>query len=203
MGAALRMELPKRTAVPTPTLSESASPAIVMSNKPYRRKKKLVKSRLQLHLVAIFSSLACLSALFQVLVLNRSILVLAERTGESASRIASEIPSVLFGNLVITIAVLLPLMLVVGILVTHRVAGPIYRFEQHLGAIARGENPGVCKIRKGDELQELCTIINDAVEAMRSKASETVDAVETTKDVDAHGDDRDSGNEETQHAAAA
>ena len=138
-------------------------------SKNFKRKKKLIKSRLQLHLVAIFSSLACLSALFQVMVLNRSILVMAERTGETASHIASEIPGLLFGNLVITLAVLLPLMLVIGVLVTHRIAGPIYRFEQHLGAIARGEDPGLCRIRKGDELHELCAIINDAVATLQAK----------------------------------
>ena len=67
-------------------------------------------------------------------------------------------------------SVLLPLMLVVGVLVTHRVAGPIYRFEQHLGAIARGEDPGVCRIRKTDELHDLCRIINEAVDAMKTQA---------------------------------
>ena len=160
-----------------------------MSKPTYRRKKKLVKSRLQLHMVAIFSSLACLAALFQVLILNRSILVLAERTGESASRIASEVPSVLFGNLLITLAVLLPLMLVVGVLVTHRIAGPVYRFEQHLGAIARGEDPGICRIRKGDELQELCGILNDAVATLHANAESTAEAIETTSVVDVSEDD--------------
>ncbi len=140
-------------------------------SKSFKRKKKLINSKLQLHIVAIFASLACLSALFQVLILNRSILVLAERTGESASRIASELPSVLFGNLILTLAVLMPLMLVVGVLVTHRIAGPVYRFEQHMKAIARGENPGVCRIRKGDELQELCVAINQAMATMEKKIS--------------------------------
>ncbi|MFT5461669.1 MAG: methyl-accepting chemotaxis protein [Planctomycetota bacterium] len=147
--------------------SESQTPM----SKDFKRKKKLINSKLQLHIIAIFASLACLSALFQVLILNRSILILAERTGESATRIASELPSVLFGNLVLTLAVLMPLMLVVGILVTHRIAGPVYRFEQHMQAIARGENPGVCRIRKSDELQELCVAINAAMATMEKKLS--------------------------------
>jgi signal transduction histidine kinase len=66
--------------------------------------------------------------------------------------------------------VLLPTMLVVGILVTHRIAGPVYRFEQYLGALARGENPGPCHIRRGDELQELCQQINAAFETLRARA---------------------------------
>lgn len=138
-----------------------------MSYKPRRRKKKLVKSRLQLHLIAVFSSLACLSSLFQVLVLNRSIVALAERSGDSPGALAGEMPTILFGNLALTLAVLLPLMLVVGVLVTHRIAGPVFRFEEHLGAIARGEDPGICRIRKGDELHELCDAINAAVQRLR------------------------------------
>jgi len=148
-----------------------------MTKKTYRRRKKLINSRLQLHLVAIFSCLACFAALFQVLILNRSILKLAERSGDSGSRLAAEIPTLLFGNLAITLAVLLPLMLVVGVLVTHRIAGPVYRFEQHLGAIARGEDPGVCRIREGDELQELCQIINQAVERLKADGGRGEDAV--------------------------
>ena len=57
----------------------------------------------------------------------------------------------------------------VGILVTFRVAGPVYRFEQHLGSLARGEDPGTCRIRKGDELQDLCASINAAVETLRGQ----------------------------------
>jgi len=57
--------------------------------------------------------------------------------------------------------------LVFGILLTFRLAGPIYRFEQYLRSVARGEQIGPCKIRKGDELQFLCDAINDATEPLR------------------------------------
>lgn len=71
--------------------------------------------------------------------------------------------------LVISLGVLLPLCFFVGVLVTFRVAGPLYRFERHLEAIARGVDPGPCRIRKGDELQEFCGTLNAALDRVRSR----------------------------------
>ncbi len=131
-----------------------------------RRTKKLIKSGLQMKLVIAFSCMATISALFQVVLLNYSLMRLARDMVDS-DVLLSSMSGLLVTNLLVTLAVLVPLMLVFGILITHRVAGPIYRFEQHLGAIARGEDPGRCSLRKGDELHELCGIINDAVQTLK------------------------------------
>jgi signal peptidase II len=56
---------------------------------------------------------------------------------------------------------------VFGILITHRIAGPIYKFERYLESIARGEEQGDCKLRKGDELHDLCERLNTAVRALK------------------------------------
>lgn len=136
------------------------------------RKKKLINTGLQLKLIAVFLFLSCISALFQVILLNRSVMSLSGLMETDGDILLAELPGLLFSNMIMTLGVLLPMMLLVGILVTHRVAGPIYRFEQHLGAIARGENPGVCRIREGDELQSLCDKINAAVEQLKSEQNE-------------------------------
>jgi len=133
------------------------------------RKKKLINSGLQLKMIAAFLFLSCISALFQVTLLNRSIMSLSSLMESDGDILLSEMPSLLVSNMVLTLGVLLPIMLLVGILVTHRIAGPIYRFEKHLEAIARGENPGDCTIRDDDELQSLCDTINRAVNQLRSE----------------------------------
>jgi len=51
-----------------------------------------------------------------------------------------------------------------GILVTHRIAGPIYRIEQQLGILLKGEKIGPIRIRHGDEFQELVYVVNQLVE---------------------------------------
>lgn len=139
------------------------------------RKKKLINSALQLKMIAAFLFLSCISALFQVTLLNRSIMSLSSLMESDGDILLSELPSLLVSNMVLTLGVLLPMMLLVGILITHRIAGPIYRFEQYLEAVARGENPGVCKIREDDELQSLCDTINRAVGQLRSESTEDSD----------------------------
>jgi len=139
------------------------------------RKKKLINSGLQLKMIAAFLFLSCISALFQVTLLNRSIMSLSSLMETDGDVLLSELPSLLVSNMVLTLGVLLPMMLLVGILITHRIAGPIYRFEQHLGAIARGEEPGDCVIREDDELHSLCEVINRAVEQLKSEHGEETD----------------------------
>jgi signal peptidase II len=69
---------------------------------------------------------------------------------------------------------LLPLTIAVGILVTFRIAGPVYRFEQYLKSVLRGELTGPCRIRKGDEFHELCELLNQVVSTLREQRTETL-----------------------------
>ena len=136
------------------------------------RKKKLINSGLQLKMIAAFLFLSGISALFQVILLNRSIMSLSSLMETDGDILLVEMPSLLLSNTTMTLGVLFPMMLLVGILITHRIAGPIYRFEQHLGAIARGEEMGPCRIHEGDELHSLCERINDAVAYLQANSSQ-------------------------------
>jgi nitrogen fixation/metabolism regulation signal transduction histidine kinase len=69
--------------------------------------------------------------------------------------------------LLVSLLFLVPMTVGVGILATFRIAGPIYRFETYLDQVARGEEVGPCKLRKGDQLQGLCEKINEALAAAR------------------------------------
>jgi hypothetical protein len=137
----------------------------------HARKRKLIKTRFQLKLIGVFLGLAAVSALIQTLLVNHSLLKLLGRSEQASHALLGDLPGLLLGNLLLSLGLLLPAMGVIGVLVTHRIAGPVYRFEQHLKAYARGEDPGVCKIRKGDEFNELCSIINSALERARQDAA--------------------------------
>lgn len=136
------------------------------------RKKKLINSGLQLKMIAVFLFLSCIAALFQVILLNRSILSLAKHMPTDGDIMMSELPGLLVGNMAMTLGVLMPMMLVVGVLITHRIAGPIYRFERYLEAVARGEQNGPCSIREDDELQPLCDKLNAAITHLRLQIPE-------------------------------
>jgi len=141
-------------------------------NSMQRRKKKLIKSGLQLKLVSAFLAMAVVASLFQVVLLNTSLLKLTEDLGVQTTDVISQFSGVLMRNLFITLGVLVPLMFVFGILITHRIAGPVYKFERYLDAVIRGDEEGECRLRKGDELQELCVRLNRAVAVLKQRAAE-------------------------------
>lgn len=148
------------------------------------RKKKLINSGLQLKMIAAFLFLSSISALFQVILLNRSIMSLSSLMETDGDILLAEMPSLLFSNMILTLGVLLPMMLLVGILITHRIAGPIYRFEQHLSSIARGEKMGLCRIREDDELHSLCEKINDAVQYLQANPQQDEEEADEARSQD-------------------
>lgn len=53
-----------------------------------------------------------------------------------------------------------------SVFVTHRFAGPLYRFHQVVDQIAAGDLSGQFKLRKGDDLGELEMAMNRAIESL-------------------------------------
>lgn len=155
-----------------------------MSKNKFVRKKKLINNALQLKLIGTFVAVACLASLFQVVVFNRSMLSLVHQSPRIGEHLMPRIPGILVDNVLVTLGVLLPVMFAVGVLVTHRVAGPAYAMEKYLRRIAAGGTPSEpCRIRKGDELSSLCDAINAAMAAM-SPELEAAEADREELDVD-------------------
>ena len=131
------------------------------------RTRKLINKRLQGKLISAFVGVAAYCSLFQVYLLNRSLQQLADRV-DAGPAILEGLSEILQDNLSITLCVMIPTMWAFGVFVTHRIAGPLSRLENHLAAIAAGEDPGPCTLRKFDELGGLCETMNAAVDRLRS-----------------------------------
>ena len=54
-----------------------------------------------------------------------------------------------------------------SIVFSHRIAGPIYRFEQTLDNLTQGKEVEFIHLRKGDELQELAAKINEIIRLVK------------------------------------
>jgi len=132
-----------------------------------RRTTKLIHPRLQLTLVSWFLGVAFVALVLQVLLLGAFLAELAARIPDQGAVVAAEANGMLMRAFVVSLLFLVPVTLGVGVLITFRIAGPVYRFEEYLDRIARGEEVGECRIRKGDQLQGLCDRINAAVAALR------------------------------------
>ena len=137
----------------------------------YKRRIKLIQPRLQLKLTGWFLSVTAIGMLLQYLLLGFFLTQLAVQLPGQGAYVVGQADKMLLQSLGLSFVLILPLTLAVGILVTFKVAGPVYRFEKHLQSIAQGEEVGACRIRKGDELQELCRRINAAVDALRARAA--------------------------------
>lgn len=125
-----------------------------------RRRLRLIRPRLQLRLILVFLGMAALSMQLQYILFMNALTKVAMSLPEDGLLLLDEMNGILGGILVASFALLLPLTFLIGILTTHRFAGPLYRFETFLKQVAAGQKPAPCKLRKGDELQDLCELLN-------------------------------------------
>ena len=132
-----------------------------------RRRIKLIKPRLQMKLVGVFVGLSGLGFLLQSLHVGLRLSELASSVPEGGTYLMAVMPELPLEILLVSFGMLLPLTIAVGILVTFRIAGPVYRFEKYLSQVINGEEVGPCRIRDGDEFQELCDLINQATAPLR------------------------------------
>lgn len=140
-----------------------------------QRKKKLLEPRLQLEFCLLFLCITICAVLVQTIVLNLTLASLAGRVPNDGGRILAEIPRILGTSLLLTLALLVPVALAIGIHSTFKLVGPIHRFKVFLKQVAAGERPHECRIRAGDELQDLCRLMNEATAPLRRSGSSARD----------------------------
>lgn len=137
------------------------------NKEPNRRSKKLIEPRIQWRFALTFLTTSALAALVQSLVVSFLTMRAADRLPNDGALLKLQLLEILGGGLGITVLLLVPLTLVSGIVSTHRIVGPLYRFRVYLTQLAQGEHPGPCHIRKDDELQDLCELLNRATAPLR------------------------------------
>jgi hypothetical protein len=142
------------------------------------RKKKLVRNDIQLKLALLFALSTSMALVLQFM------LFLATMTGRGLDerglgRAHAEIVEATLVTLALSVLIVLPLMLLVGVLATHRYAGPIFAFRGFLEALTRGERPEDLRLRKHDELKDVCDLLNRATAPLRRRDAPRADARET------------------------
>ncbi|MEM9381740.1 MAG: hypothetical protein AAGB93_17425 [Planctomycetota bacterium] len=144
----------------------------------HKRKRKLVNKPLQIKLIATFTVIGATCALFQVVLVNFGLLEIAKSLSAGGSELLEESRWMMVQVTAWTLGALVPLMACIGIAATHRIAGPAYRMTVHLNDIAEGGPVRPCKIRKDDELHDLCEALNGALERLAPSGSAAEDYVE-------------------------
>jgi hypothetical protein len=139
-----------------------------MTSRRFRRTTWLIDTDIQVKLAVKFAAcLMCYLVLFCVVALTDPLVALV--SGESAeirNKAAAEI-----GEFLPT--VLLPLgfaaacMVLHGILLLHKLAGPVYRLRRGLGALANRDLTDDIYLRQGDFLRSTVVEYNDSLTTIR------------------------------------
>ncbi len=112
-------------------------------------------------------AISALSLLLQLLLFVSSLNELALELPHDGMVLVDRLNGIVWTVLGVSFLAFLPITFAIGVLTTHRFAGPVYRFEMYLKQVIRGERPGDCRLRKGDELMDLCALINEATAPLR------------------------------------
>ncbi|MFO0725772.1 MAG: hypothetical protein U1E65_18455 [Myxococcota bacterium] len=75
-------------------------------------------------------------------------------------------------------ALFLVVLAVLSVVITHRMAGPIYVMRRYIGEIGAGALPRVRNLRKGDEFRDLFETLVETVGALEARAKEEIAVLE-------------------------
>jgi hypothetical protein len=137
----------------------------------YPRRRKLPMPRLQLRMIGAFTGLTALALVLEFVLMAGRLSKLAARLPSGGEYLVDALPSLMLGVGGLSLLVLLPLTVALGVTITFRWAGPLYRIHVYLSEVAEGRANGPCRIRDEDELQELCVLVNSALAAERARGA--------------------------------
>jgi methyl-accepting chemotaxis protein len=133
-------------------------------NRSFERRTVLVKHGIQFKYIAlIFLSVLCAALLVGFEVYHAFANVLLNASPELLVQ-TDAFQTVL----VVKIALYLTLILFIALMVSHRIAGPIYRFEKSAQIISTGDLTHRVSLRTGDELTELQEEFNGMLAGLQS-----------------------------------
>lgn len=144
-----------------------------------KRRVRVPKPRFQLRMVGAFCGLCSLALLAQAVLLGAELTRLANALPYGGAHVTEAASGIVGRVLLLSCGLLLPAVLLIGIRLTFRIAGPLYRFEQHLSEVARGEDPGPCRIRGTDDgdMHRLCDLVNAALARARADGETASEAL--------------------------
>lgn len=152
----------------------------------WRRRQYIVDSRLQLGLIGSFFLLLAIFLFVLTLTIFgppiRELLAGAESSSELLK--SSQQLLALDARYWPAIALALVLVTIMAVKVTHRLAGPLYRFKAIFHELGRDEVPAAFKLRDGDYLMREAELLNAALARLRSRESAMKELRRELKDLE-------------------
>ncbi|MCG8619447.1 MAG: HAMP domain-containing protein [Desulfobacterales bacterium] len=153
---------------------------------PFKRRQVYIKKEFQTRFIAKFFSILILSGVISIgLTLFNTSDSLTTTYMNSKLVIQNTsfaiMPSVIYTTLITTVLVGI-VVIGVTLLVSHKIAGPMYRFELDIKRVTEGDLKSRIHIRKGDQFQELANSLNAMIDSLAGR----VEAIK--KDTEAAAD---------------
>ncbi len=140
----------------------------------HRRQKYVINPQFQLPLLISFWIYIGLGMLIAAFATMAYFVFIYEPTKSSSVESGWFGP---FGLAVIVVLVLLAILVWASLLMTHRIAGPVYRALCSLDDLAKGRFSQPMRLRRNDAFKELANQVNRTAETLRTDREKTVSIV--------------------------
>ncbi len=137
----------------------------------YRRKQYLVAKKFQLKYVGLILLLVSLTAIMcSYVIYCTMMLTMGDKLANvyPQGRLMAIVNMVNLRILLTMLLVVAPLVVIIGIYASHKIAGPIYRIEKFLGSMADGDLSLPLTLRRNDELLSLASGINRVIDSVKA-----------------------------------
>lgn len=150
------------------------------SKPKFKRTKYLIATKFQLRYVGIILLLMSVTAIVCSYVIYYTVMVLM---GEKLSNVYPQgrliaIINTVNMRIVLSLLIITPIVTAIGIYLSHKIAGPIYRIEKFLGDMAAGNLASRIVLRKGDELMSVAEKINTLNESLKATMTNQISGIE-------------------------
>lgn len=144
----------------------------MVEKSPHRRKQHFIKKGYQTRFIVKFCLLVLVGAVISSVLLyvfaQGSVTSTFENSRLSVRSTSTAIlPAVIYTNL-ITLGLITAATVFVVLYISHKIAGPLFRFEKEISEIAEGDLTKVIQLRKKDEITDMADNLNRMTRSLRS-----------------------------------
>jgi len=142
-------------------------------NRPYKRRHFFVKKGYQFAFILKF----CLIVIAGAVISTGLLFLFSQGTLTSSFQNSSLViektgfailPSVFYTNIITLVLILLATITVV-LFVSHKIAGPLFRFEKELKEIGQGDLTKAIRLRNRDQITDIAEGLNSMTASLRDK----------------------------------
>lgn len=153
-----------------------------------RRKTRLIKKRFQYKYAIILTAVTALTFLMftipAIIILNNNYDLFINSGVTIAPDIVETLDTerrLLFIGFFTLFFICSVALFIIGITITHKIAGPVFAFERCIQNLIHGKLSTQLNLRENDELQELSSIFNEFKEFLVNKEIEEINILKEIK----------------------